>query len=100
MWRGIRKTLGTAVAKKLALEVDDVRAMMRHLGCQPAGRAGPGASAGWVVPAPDAPVPNQYSLSSRFRLASRGSQASTPGGRTVGYVPPAKGGELCNDADR
>jgi hypothetical protein len=25
VWRGIRKTLGTAVAKKLALEVDDVR---------------------------------------------------------------------------
>jgi len=32
---GIRKTLGTAVAKKLALEVDDVRATMRHLGASP-----------------------------------------------------------------
>jgi hypothetical protein len=35
VWRGIRKTFGTAVAKKLALEVDDVRGHDAPPGWQP-----------------------------------------------------------------
>lgn len=35
VWRGIRRTFGTAVSKKQALETDDIRAMVRHLGATP-----------------------------------------------------------------
>lgn len=35
VWRGIRRTFGTRVSKKQALETDDIRAMVRHLGATP-----------------------------------------------------------------
>jgi integrase len=35
VWKGIRRTLGTAVSKKHALETADVRAIVAHLGATP-----------------------------------------------------------------